>query len=74
MIDVEKYFRAAKHLSNDQMVAIIDTTNAFVSVANIVNFLPEIREKSLCMTKLQEAKFWAIECIAKNNPECIAED
>ena len=74
MIDVEKYFRAAKHLSSDQMVAIKEATDLFVSLADGMNELPESREKSLCLTKLQEAKFWAIECIAKNNPDCIAED
>ena len=66
MIDVEKCFRAAKYLTNDQMVAIREATDLFVSFEDGMNELPESREKSLCLTKLQEAKFWAIECLKKN--------
>lgn len=65
-MNIEKSFRAAKTLTNDQLVAIEEATDLFVSLADDMNELPESREKSLCLTKLQEAKFFAIECIAKN--------
>lgn len=65
-MNIEKSFRAAKSLSNNQLASIEEATDLFVSLANDMNELPECREKSLCLTKLQEAKFWAIECIAKN--------
>ena len=68
-MDISKSFRAAPQLNNDQIAAIEEATNLFVDLADDMNELPESREKSLCLTKLQEAKFWAIECIAKNPVE-----
>lgn len=68
-MDIKKSFRPSKYLSNDQLVAMEEATDMFVSLADDMNELPESREKALCLTKLQEAKFWAIECICKNLQE-----
>ena len=65
-MNIEKSFRPVEHISNDQKEAIDDTTDRFVALGDVLNFMPESREKSICLTKLQEAKFWAIECICKN--------
>ena len=64
-MDVEKSFRAAKSLNDKQVRLINDLEDAFVDFAGDINNLPDSREKSLAITKLQEAKFWTIECVAK---------
>lgn len=66
-MNIEKSFYPAEHLSEEQKIWINKYITAFVgSATGLNNVLPESREKSLCLTKLQEAKFWAIECISKN--------
>lgn len=37
------------------------------SMACVINALPESREKSLALTKLEECVMWANACIARNN-------
>lgn len=64
-MNIEKSFRHTTQLSKSQQEAIANTENFFVDIAENLAFLPESREKSLCMTRLQEAKMWACECIAK---------
>ena len=66
-MDIEKSFRHTSSLTKEQKVAIEMTEDLFVKVADFLNGQLESREKSLCMTKLQEAKFWAIENTAKNH-------
>lgn len=68
-MDIEKAFRHTKSLSEDGKTVIAAAEDMFVEVASAVNKLPDSREKSLALTKLQEAKFWAVECIAKNTVE-----
>lgn len=64
-MDVKKSFRAAKNITASQKYAIKELEDMFVDIADNLNNLAESREKSLCLTKLQEAKFWAVECVAK---------
>lgn len=64
-MDIEKSFRHTKSINDNQKLAINELENMFVDLANSLNQLADSREKSLCLTKLQEAKFWAIECVAK---------
>ena len=65
-MDIEKAFRHTKYLPDDVKNSICQLEEYFVNMAMKINDLPESREKSLAMTKLQEAKFWATDCIAKN--------
>jgi hypothetical protein len=42
-------------------------SSSFVQIADVVNAAcPEGREKSLALTKLEEAKFWASAAVARN--------
>lgn len=66
-MDIEKMFKPAKVLTSEQVEEIRLLTEEYMSLANALNRMPESREKSLCMTKLQESKFFMSECIAKNN-------
>lgn len=65
-MDIEKSFRHSKSVTDNQKRLIAEAEDIFVSLAHHMNVLPDSREKSICLTKLQEAKFWAVECIAKN--------
>ena len=65
-MDIEKSFRPSKSVTDNQKRLIAEAEDIFVSLAHHMNVLPDSREKSICLTKLQEAKFWAVECIAKN--------
>lgn len=65
-MDIEKSFRHSKSVTDNQKRLIAEAEDIFVSLAHQMNVLPDSREKSICLTKLQEAKFWAVECIAKN--------
>lgn len=65
-MNVEKSFRRSRYLDDNQKRVIAEVEDLYVSLAKNMNQLPETWEKSLCMTKLQESKMWAIECIAKN--------
>lgn len=66
-MDVKKAFTHADGLTKEQKAAIEMTEDLFVKVADFLDGQLDSREKSLCMTHLQEAKFWAIENIAKNH-------
>ena len=65
-MDIEKSFRHTKSISETQKDLINAVENLFIGLASNLNALPESREKSLCMTKLQEAKMWCVEGIAKD--------
>lgn len=64
-MDIEKSFRHSEKLSPTTLQSIKDCEQMFVDIAEDMDKLPGSRERSLCLTKLQEAKFWAIECLAK---------
>lgn len=66
-MDLEKMFKTPKEkfLPDDVKTAHCETEDLFLELATQLDALPESREKSLCMKKLQEAKFWAVECITK---------
>ncbi|MGN0708432.1 MAG: hypothetical protein ACI4JC_10595 [Faecalibacterium sp.] len=71
-MNIEKAFKHAEYVSENGKKTISDVEHSFVLFAkSLCDVLPESREKSLFLTKLQEAKFWAIECIAKN---CVRSD
>ena len=66
-MDIEKTFMHTESISENSKKAIAEIERSFVHNAKcICNLLPESREKSLFLTKFQEAKFWAVECVAKN--------
>lgn len=65
-MNVERSFRHREYLDDNQKRVMEEVEDLFVSLAKNMNQLPETFEKTRCMTKLQEAKMWAIECIAKN--------
>lgn len=66
-MDIERAFTHVENISESSMENICKVERSFVDTAEtICSFLPDSREKSLFITKFQEAKFWAVECIAKN--------
>lgn len=66
-MDLEKMFKTPKEkfLPDDVKTAHCEVEDLFLELATQLDAFPESREKSLCMTKLQEAKLWATECITK---------
>ena len=64
-MDIEKSFRHTASLRPTTAQAIKDLEQMYVDIAADLNELTESREKSLSLTKLQESKFWAVECLAK---------
>lgn len=66
-MDIERAFTHMENISESSMESICKVERLFVDAAEMIcSFLPDSREKSLFLTKFQEAKFWAIECISKN--------
>lgn len=65
MTDIERRFRHTTSITEAQKETISYFEDEFVSMAEKIDGLNDGREKSLCLTKLQEAKFWCIEAIAK---------
>lgn len=66
-MDIEKSFRHTKSITPQQSAAIAEVEEMFVAAAKkIGSSISDSRETSLALTKLQEAKFWAVESIAKN--------
>lgn len=66
-MDIERAFTHVENISESSMENICKVELSFVDAAEtICSFLPDSREKSLFLTKFQEAKFWAVECIVKN--------
>jgi hypothetical protein len=63
--DLEKRF--SYHKPDGVTVATIEGLRAdFLRMANLVNLaVPEGREKSLAMTKLEEASFWSVAGLAR---------
>lgn len=62
-MDVKEQFlgHRKKEVDTDTME---DLSEVFEELAEELNRLPESREKSLCLTKLEEAHMWAMKCIA----------
>ena len=66
-MDIEKTFKHTESISETSKKAIAEIERSFVETAKyLCDLLPDSREKSLFLTKYQEAKFWAVECVAKN--------
>ena len=66
-LDIEKTFKHTESISETNKKAIAEIERSFVETAKyLCDLLPDSREKSLFLTKYQEAKFWAVECVAKN--------
>lgn len=66
-MDIEKTFKHTESISETSKEAIAEIERSFVETAKcLCDLLPDSREKSLFLTKFQEAKFWAVECVAKN--------
>lgn len=66
MTDVAKEF-TSQEIDERQKKDIDVITNAFITAATeVVEICPESREKSLAMTKLEEAKMWAVKAITHN--------
>ena len=66
-MDIEKTFKHTESISGNSKDAIAEIERSFVQTAKrLCDMMPDSREKSLFMTKFQEAKFWAVECVAKN--------
>lgn len=64
--EIAKRFFPAKNLTSKQKLFIGDMNSYFVEITNrIDNMCPDCRQKSTALTKLQEAKFWVVDCIAK---------
>lgn len=64
--EIEKRFYPAKNLTAIQKLFINDVNSYFVEIATkIDNICPDCRQKSIAFTKLQEAKFWIVDSIAK---------
>ena len=64
-MNIESAFTHVENISESSMENICKVERSFVDTAEtICSFLPDSREKSLFITKFQEAKFWAVECIA----------
>lgn len=68
MNDEELKRNYAYHKPNEEKVLIHEKTRKYCyDLALLLNGLPESREKSLALTKLEEVMMWANACIARNN-------
>ncbi len=68
--DYENLFQSVRILDSNKLFTIDETTKTFIKLATIIEKnVPAGREKSLVITKLQEAKMWAIEGICKNKED-----
>lgn len=64
--EIQDRFYSTKKLTNTQKLFINDMASYFAELAiRIDNICPDCRQKSIALTKLQEAKFWVVDCIAK---------
>lgn len=68
-IDLKNRFRG-HDLDDDDNDLCVEIRNLFEETASIINgWCPESREKSLAMTKLEEAMFWSNASIARNQKD-----
>lgn len=66
-MDIEKTFKHTESISGNSKDNIAEIERSFVQTAKrLCDMMHDSREKSLFLTKFQEAKFWAVECVAKN--------
>ena len=63
--------RFARSKVNPDEVAIINAirSSIYSTAVDINNSCPDSREKSLALTKLEEAMFWAITAVERNGVE-----
>ena len=72
-MDIEKSFRHSKSVTDNQKRLIAEAEDMFVPLAHHMIVLPDSREKSICLTKLQEAKFGQSSALLKIAAEKIVE-
>ena len=66
--DILKRYEA-QSMTTDKAVAIDHNRAAHIELVNrMCDWLPESREKSLCLTALQESLMWANSAIAQHLP------
>lgn len=70
--EIKNRFYSTNDLTYTQKVFIKDMSSYLFEVANrIDNMCPDSRQKSIALTKLQEVKYWVIDCIAKELNENV---